>query len=68
MLTNLDSTYVDLCFVVWNQIAFYFPPIKEAIAADGDIPTRFPNFWAWHQRLMSRPAVKKVLEAEAAKA
>lgn len=52
-------TYADLAFIMWNNVVF--GPLKEEIDAEKN----FPDFFAWHQKLISRPAVSKVLETKA---
>lgn len=53
--------YADLAFVMWH-IA-----LDRLLEDAGGIDTEkgFPKFHAWHQRLVQRPAVKKVLADKA---
>lgn len=55
-LTLPDSTYADISFIPWN-----FGVINSGsnVLGDVDLEKEYPNFWAWHQRLMERPTVKK---------
>lgn len=52
-------TYVDLCFVPWEWVANNFLG-ADLKAAGFDAEKKYPNYWAWYQRLLSRPSVKKV--------
>lgn len=55
--TLLYSTYADLAFQTWeNGMHFYF---KEA-TKPYDAANKYPNYWAWYQRLSNRPTVEKV--------
>ena len=56
-LTGAKATYADLSFITWAQIG------GMAVAADGfDVKTEVPNYAAWLDRLLQRPAVKTALE------
>ncbi|KEY74241.1 hypothetical protein S7711_00399 [Stachybotrys chartarum IBT 7711] len=50
-------TYVDLAFVPWDVIALTFK--DGALVKEYDPENKYPNFFAWHKRLMERPSVKK---------
>ncbi len=51
-------TYVDLCFVPWEFTAHSF--LGDDLKAAGlDAEKKYPNYWAWYQRLLARPSVKK---------
>ncbi|KAF2837143.1 glutathione S-transferase [Patellaria atrata CBS 101060] len=49
-------TYVDLAFIPWNS------GISGFLVKDWDWRSEHPLTAAWHEKLMSRPAVKKILE------
>jgi glutathione S-transferase len=50
-------------FVTWDSAAPYF--FGDAFEAM-EIPKKYPAYWAWKQRLLERPAVKKVMAEKAA--
>lgn len=50
-------TYADLCFVPWNMLL----PFAEGPDFEGKIEKELPAYWAWHQKLMGREAVKKIV-------
>jgi glutathione S-transferase len=51
-------TVADLMFIPWDQMSpFFFGDEFEGM----EIPKKYPAYWAWKQRLLERPAVKKVL-------
>jgi glutathione S-transferase len=53
-LVGNKVTFADLSFITWNSLLGWLTP---------DFDTKeFPAFHAWNQRLLERPAVKKVLE------
>lgn len=54
-------TYADLAFLPWNTKV---PWIFGDEYKDLDIENKYPNYFAWNARLMSRPAVKKVFERQ----
>ncbi|KAI9811839.1 MAG: glutathione S- transferase, nitrogen catabolite repression regulator [Pycnora praestabilis] len=55
-LVGNKCTYADLSFVTWqNMITFIMK--DEVLDTAGD----YPNYHAWNERLMARPAVKKVM-------
>ena len=52
-------TYADLSFIMWNLIAIErFSGVKEEYAEG-----KYPNVKRWHERLVARESVKKVLDA-----
>ncbi|KAI5367592.1 putative glutathione S-transferase, Thioredoxin-like superfamily [Septoria linicola] len=53
----------DLMFVPWNAMAGFL--MGETF--DEEWKKSYPKCYQWHQSLVSRPAVKKVLDAKAAK-
>ena len=58
-LVGNKVTFADLSFITWTALTGWLTPdlnLKE-----------FPAFEAWNQRLVERPAVKKVLEEKAKK-
>lgn len=60
-LVGDKCTYADLSFVNWFKI---LPMIFDG--DDSGLAKDFPNWHAWFQRLLARPAVKKVLDEQAA--
>ena len=60
-LVGDKCTFADLAWVTWNALLGWLVPELDAAK-------EFPAFHAWNQRLVERPAVKKVLAAKAAKA
>lgn len=60
MADKSGRTYVDYAFVPWNEAALKSPYLKGPIAEAKEIEKRFPNFWAWHARLIEEEPVKKV--------
>ena len=59
-LVGDKCTYADLAWVTWNSLLGWLVP-------ELDVKGEFPRFYAWNERLVNRPAVKKVLEAKARK-
>lgn len=55
-LVGDKCTYADLSFIPWATIA-PFAMGEHKI----DLGKEYPNYHAWMERLMARPAVKKVL-------
>jgi glutathione S-transferase len=52
-------TYADIAFIPWNQIHL---TVKDAVlATKHDAANKFPNFYAWHKRLMERDSVKATI-------
>ncbi|KAH9852464.1 glutathione S-transferase C-terminal-like protein [Lenzites betulinus] len=60
-------TIADLSFISWNHIALTF--ILKGVEGV-DVEKDFPSVFKWHQKLVARPAVAKILakQAEALKA
>lgn len=56
-------SYADLMFVPWNAMAGFL--MGEGF--DEEWKSTYPTCYEWHQKLISRPAVKKVLDVKAAK-
>jgi glutathione S-transferase len=62
-LVGDKCTVADLMFVTWDVGSPYiFGDEFEGL----EIPKKYPAYWAWKQRLLERPAVKKVLAEKAA--
>ncbi|KAH8735990.1 glutathione S-transferase [Ilyonectria robusta] len=57
-LVGDKCTYADLAFVPWNNML----PMFGDTWAKYEIETKYTNFFAWHQRLLARPTVKKGLQ------
>ncbi|CAK1361383.1 Glutathione S-transferase 2 [Cercospora beticola] len=55
-------SYADLMFVTWNTVV----PRLLGEGFDAEWKEKYPKCYEWHQSLISRPAVKKVLEDKAA--
>lgn len=56
-LVGDKCTYADLSFVTWSLIG------QSAMDIEGfEIKKELPNYTAWMERLLARPAVKKTLE------
>ncbi|KAF4999792.1 hypothetical protein FDECE_11393 [Fusarium decemcellulare] len=54
------ATYADLVWIPWNRL------VRENKMFEWDEKyelqeKKYPNFFAWHERLISRPALKKAL-------
>jgi len=56
-LVGDKCTYADLSFITWAGIAPYVSGDEKI-----DFAEEYPNYNAWMERLMARPAVKKVME------
>lgn len=57
-LVGNKCTYADLSLVVWSKfIPFLFGDEKLP-----DFAGEYPNYHAWLERLLARPAVSKVLQ------
>ncbi|MCJ1250491.1 glutathione S- transferase, nitrogen catabolite repression regulator [Trapelia coarctata] len=63
-LVGDKCSYADLCFVTWYQMIAFIDKTGDV----GKALVECKNYSAWMERLTARPAVKKVLEAKAAKA
>ena len=53
------STIADLSFVTWDML---IPFIFGDEAKDLQLEKNHPNYYAWNQRLMARPAVQKIVK------
>lgn len=56
-------TYVDFMFFPWNSVLdwfLFFPGAPGNVALD--FANEFPKTFAWHQRMLARPAVAKTLK------
>ncbi|PFH57293.1 hypothetical protein XA68_15252 [Ophiocordyceps unilateralis] len=60
-LTGDNFTYGDLCWVPWDM---YVKQVVPDVWAQYDVLNKYPNYVAWHERLIERPAVKKVYGLE----
>ncbi|KAI9712184.1 MAG: glutathione S- transferase, nitrogen catabolite repression regulator [Chrysothrix sp. TS-e1954] len=60
-LVGDKCTYADLAFVPWHWTLIFPPQFMGADFAK-EWEKEFPDAWAWHQRLHSRPAVTKVFD------
>lgn len=63
-LVGKQVSYADLMFVPWNSMLGFLMGeefVEEVWKRE------FPVCWEWHNRLVERPAVKKVLEEKAVK-
>ena len=61
-LVGEKCTYADLSFVTWDQaIPVAFADDYAALELD----KKYPSYWAWKERLLARPAVKKILAEKA---
>jgi glutathione S-transferase len=57
-LVGDKCTFADLAFLSWNSLLGWLVP-------DLDTAKEVPEFHAWNERLMARPAVRKVFEDKA---
>lgn len=56
-------SYADLLFVPWNNaLGFIFTGAPEDVKLDFE--KEFPKVYAWHQRMLARPAVAKALKLQ----
>lgn len=53
-----SSTIADLSFITWDMM---IPWIFGDRSGELDFEKNYPAYFAWNQRLMARPAVKKVI-------
>ncbi|KAI5463765.1 glutathione transferase 1 [Mariannaea sp. PMI_226] len=60
-LVGDKCTYADLAFVPWNNIIGFMGDTAEKANAEEN----YKNYFAWHQRLLARPAVQRALNAKA---
>ncbi|PHH90249.1 hypothetical protein CDD83_4157 [Cordyceps sp. RAO-2017] len=56
-LVGEKFTYADLCFIPWDMAIKGFAP---EIWEKNEVKSKYPDFVAWHDRLIARPSVKKV--------
>lgn len=57
-LVGNKCTYADLAFVPWDMmLGFLLGGDGEKEIMDGN-----PNFKKWHETMMTRPSVKKIVE------
>lgn len=57
-LCLLPSTYVDIAFFPWNNlISWIFDDQTATLVPEA----KYPNFWAWHKRVMDLPSVQAAL-------
>jgi glutathione S-transferase len=64
-LVGDKCTIADLAFITWDSLSpWFFGDEFESL----EIPKKYPAYWAWKQRLLERPAVKKALAEKAAMA
>ncbi|KAI0702241.1 glutathione S-transferase C-terminal-like protein [Earliella scabrosa] len=61
-LVGGKPTVADLSFVPWNRGALNFS-LKDLEGVD--IEKQYPAFYAWHQKLVEREHVKKLIEVQA---
>ncbi|EJF60628.1 glutathione S-transferase C-terminal-like protein [Dichomitus squalens] len=59
-LVGGKPTIADLSFITWNNGALNF-----SIKGYADVEKDYPAFYAWHQKLLARDAVKKTLAIQA---
>jgi glutathione S-transferase len=55
----LCSTIADLAFITWDML---IPFIFGGEAKDLQLEKNYPNYYAWNQRLIARPAVQKIVK------
>ncbi|KAJ4393110.1 hypothetical protein N0V93_002317 [Gnomoniopsis smithogilvyi] len=61
-LVGEKCTYADIAFIPWNNMmSFIFGDEAKTIVPED----KYPNFWAWHNRLVARPAVQAALALQA---
>ena len=61
-LVGDKASFADLMFLTWNQVA-----LEGVMGADFDKEwqQKYPKSWEWHQRLMSREAVRTAFAKKA---
>lgn len=63
-LVGNKCSYADLVFVPWNNmLGFIHSGAPEGTSLDFE--KEFPKTYAWHQRMVARPAVAKALKVQA---
>ncbi|EIW55443.1 glutathione S-transferase C-terminal-like protein [Trametes versicolor FP-101664 SS1] len=55
-------TVADLSFITWTEIAIGF--VLEGVEG-GNVEKEFPSVYKWHQKLVTRPVVRKFLDLQA---
>ncbi|OAQ68982.1 glutathione S-transferase [Pochonia chlamydosporia 170] len=50
-------TYADLVFIPWDRVV---DAVSKDMVEKAGGEKKFPNFFAWNNRLMARPSVKKL--------
>ncbi|CZS97255.1 related to theta class glutathione S-transferase [Rhynchosporium agropyri] len=58
-LVGNKCTIADLSFVTWDMMV---PFILGDEAKSLDIENKYPNYYAWNQKLMQRPSVQKIIK------
>lgn len=54
------STYADIAFLPWEfAVHSYIGDHVKHI----DVENKYPNYWAWYQRVVNRESAKKVYAA-----
>ena len=53
-LVGDKCTYADLSFVIWDHMTPMLFTEEDGV----DFTKDYPHYYAWHKRLMERPAVK----------
>ncbi|KAI1787129.1 glutathione S-transferase C-terminal-like protein [Ganoderma leucocontextum] len=59
-LVGGKPTIADLSFITWNNTA-----LNATVKDYADVEKEYPAFYAWHQKLSAREAVKKTLAIQA---
>ena len=60
-LVGEKCTYADLAFVPWDVgVSVIFERNGKEAELEG-LKKELPSWWAWHERLVARDTVKKVL-------
>jgi glutathione S-transferase len=54
-------TYADLAWSPWNH--GYIGP-DEIQVKEAEVQKEYPIFFAWHKRVLERPAVQAVMKAQ----
>ncbi|CZT15773.1 related to theta class glutathione S-transferase [Ramularia collo-cygni] len=55
-------SYADLMFVPWNSMVGF---LMQDDGFENEWKSNYPKCYEWHQKLVARPAVKKVLDEKA---
>ncbi|EIW55460.1 glutathione S-transferase C-terminal-like protein [Trametes versicolor FP-101664 SS1] len=55
-------TVADISFITWNEMAIGFG--LQGVEG-GNVEKEFPNVYKWHQKLVTRPVVRKFLDIQA---